>query len=83
MSKKSLLKNSLYNILYKILNIVFPLITSMYVARILMAESIGKVAAAQNIVSYFTLLAAMGIPTYGVKLIAQFKPKTKELNKAF
>ena len=67
MSKKSLLKNSLYNILYKILNIVFPLITSMYVARILMAESIGKVAAAQNIVSYFTLLAAMGIPTYGVK----------------
>ena len=83
MRNKSLMKNSIYNILYKTLNIVFPLITSVYVARVLMADKIGKVAAAQNIVSYFTLLAAMGIPTYGVKLIAQYAVKSKESSKAF
>ncbi len=82
-SKKSLIRNSIYNVLYKTLNIVFPMITSMYVARILAADSIGKVAAAQNIVSYFTLLAAMGIPTYGVKLIAQYTDKSMESSKAF
>lgn len=83
MGDKSLVKNSIYNVLYKALNIVFPLITSVYVARILKADSIGRVAAAQNIVSYFTLIAAMGIPTYGVKLIAQFRAKSKESSKAF
>lgn len=82
-NRKSLLRNSVYNVMYKTLNIVFPMITSMYVARILAADSIGKVAAAQNIVSYFTLLAAMGIPTYGVKLIAQYTDKSMESSKAF
>lgn len=83
MKERSLAKNAVYNIIYKMLNIVFPLVTSAYVARILRADSIGKVAAAQNIVSYFTLLAAMGIPVYGVKLIAQSNIKSKELSKAF
>lgn len=83
MDSHSLAKNSFYNVLYKILNIAFPLITSMYIARVLKAESIGKVAAAQNIVSYFTLVAAMGIPTYGVKLIAQYKRNSFESSKAF
>lgn len=83
MNNKSLARNAVYNIIYKMLNIVFPLITSAYVARILMADSIGKVAAAQNIASYFTLAAAMGIPTYGVQLIAQVPVKNKESSKAF
>lgn len=65
------------------LNIVFPFVTSVYVARVLLADSIGKVAAAQNFVSYFTLLAGMGIPTYGVKLIAQYKIRSRESSIAF
>ncbi len=80
---RTIVKNSLYNVLYRCLNIVFPLITSIYIARILMVESIGKVAAAQNLVSYFTMLASMGIPTYGIKTIAQYKVKSKESSKAF
>ena len=48
-----------------------------------MAASIGKVAAAQNIAQYFVLLASMGIPTYGVKLIAQYQLGSKESSKAF
>lgn len=82
-NKTLIIKNSFYNVLYRCLNIVFPFITSVYVARVLLAESIGRVAAAQNVVSYFTILAAMGIPTYGIKLVAQYKTKTKEMDKAF
>lgn len=81
--KNSLTYNAWYNVLYRLLNIVFPFITSIYVARVLMADGIGKVSAAQNIVSYFTIFASMGIPTYGIKLIAQFKIKSKESSIAF
>ena len=80
---KSLAKNSFYNVLYRLLTIVFPLVTSIYIARVLKAESIGLVAAAQNNAKYFTMVAALGIPTYGVKLIAQYKVKSKESSKAF
>lgn len=83
MDKTNLVKNSFYNVCYKLLNIIFPLVTSIYVARILMADSIGKVAAAQNIVSYFTMIATMGIPVYGVKAIAQYRIGSKEAESTF
>lgn len=80
---KSLVKNSFYNIVYKCLNVFFPLITSAYVSRVLLAEGVGKVSAAQNIVSYFTILAALGLPTYGVKMIASSNKNRKEESKIF
>ena len=80
---KSLAKNSLYNILYKTSNLVFPLIISAYVSRILMAEGVGKVSSAQNIVTYFTLLAALGLPTYGTKMIAAVGEIREQRNKTF
>ncbi len=80
---KSIAKNSIYNILYRCLNVVFPLITAAYVSRILTPDGIGKVSSAQNIVTYFTLLAALGLPTYGTKIVASVKGSTKEQSKAF
>ena len=73
---KSLARNSIYNIIYKCLNVVFPLITAGWVSRILMAEGIGKVSSAQNIVQYFTILAALGLPTYGTKVVSALNGKT-------
>lgn len=72
MTHKSLVSNALYNIIYKSLNLIFPLITIVYVSRILLPVGVGKVAAAQNIVQYFVVLAALGLPTYGVKKIAEY-----------
>ena len=69
--KKSLIKNSIYNALYRGFTTLFPLITSIYLSRVLLPESIGKVTYAQTIVSYFTMAASLGIPNYGVKAIAQ------------
>lgn len=79
----SLTKNSLYSVAYKGLNVLFPLVTSMYVARVLLADGVGMVASAQNIVLYFTVLAALGIPTYGVKLIAKARVSQDELDRSF
>lgn len=68
--KKSLVKNSIYNIIYKVVTALYPLIAVTYVSHILMAERMGLVSYAQNIVSYFVVFAALGIPTYGIREIA-------------
>lgn len=83
MKSKSLLKNSIFNICYKALNAIFPLITASYISRVLLAEGIGKVAYAQNIVSYFILIAALGIPSYGVREIAKSKNDKINCDKTF
>jgi len=80
---KSLARNSFYNILYKCSNLVFPLIISAYVSRILFAEGVGKVSSAQNVATYFVLLAALGLPTYGTKVIAAAGEDRRERSKAF
>lgn len=79
----SLAKNSIYNIIYKCLNVIFPLVTAVYVSRILLAEGVGKVASALNIVQYFTILAALGLPIYGTKVIAAVTNNKDEQSKAF
>lgn len=80
---RSLGLNALYNVLYRCFNVLFPLITITYVSRVLMPVGIGKVASAQNIVSYFVVLAALGLPTYGVKKIAECMDDRNKCSKIF
>lgn len=81
--QKSLIKNSIYNIIYTVANILFPFITSIYVSRILLPIGVGKVASAQNIASYFVTIAALGLPSYGVREFAKVRENTTEKNKLF
>ena len=71
MTKKSLTKNSLYNTIYCGFTVAFPLISITYFSRILMAEGIGKIEYARTVVTYFSVIATLGIPAYGVKIIAK------------
>lgn len=80
---KSIAKNSLFNMTYKLLNVFFPMITAMYVARVLMPSGVGQVGYAQNILSYFTVIASLGIPTYGAREIARVVSDKKQSNKLF
>ncbi len=68
--KKSIKKNYIYNLLYQILLLITPFITTPYLSRVLEADGIGTVSYAESIVSYFTLFAAMGIATYGQREIS-------------
>ncbi len=80
---KSLSNNTFFNVLYRFINIAFPLVVSIYVSRVLLVESIGEVSYAQNIASYFVSLAILGLPNYGTKIIAKIKENKEELNKSF
>lgn len=81
--KKSLTKNSIFYLIYEVLNVVFPFLTGMYVARVLLADSIGQVAYAQNIAQYFVIFSFLGIPTYGMREVAKTKKNKDDLNRLY
>lgn len=70
MSKKSIAKNYVYNLIYQILILVLPLITTPYTARVLGAEKIGIYSYTYSILSYFILFGALGVALYGQREIA-------------
>lgn len=69
------------NFLLSITNLLFPFLTFPYVSRILLSEGIGKVSFATAVVSYFTLVAALGIPTYGIRACAVVREDRRQLSK--
>jgi O-antigen/teichoic acid export membrane protein len=78
---KSVKVNAALNGVKNILKVVFPLITFPYVARILGVENLGKINFAQSIISYFTMFAALGISTYGVREGAKLRDNKEKLGK--
>lgn len=63
---KSLFKNSIYFVGYRLINVIYPLITATYVSRVLKPAGVGEAALAQNIVIFLVAVALLGIPNYGV-----------------
>ena len=70
---KSLKKNAVLNIIKNVMGLIFPLITFPYVSRILGPVGVGKVNFAHSIISYFSMIAALGINTYGVREAAKLR----------
>lgn len=83
MGGKSLAKNSFFFVSYKLLGVVFPLITVSYVSQVILAEGVGRVSSAQNIVQYFVLIAALGIPNYGIREVAHVRENLEKTRKLF
>ena len=61
--EKSVAVNLMANGIKTLMSVLFPLITFPYASRILGATGIGKVNYANSIISYFSLVAALGINT--------------------
>ena len=64
---KSIKRNALLNGIRTILNLLFPLITFPYVSRTLSVDEIGKYNFSYSIVSYFLMIAALGIDKYAIR----------------
>lgn len=64
-------KNYIFNLLLTGFNILFPVISFPYVAKVLGPVGIGKVQFILSFSQYFALIAALGIPIYGVRIISQ------------
>ena len=83
MNGKKIVKNYIYNLIYEILVILLPIITTPYLSRVLGAENIGIYGYTMSIVTYFTLLGALGIAKYGKREIAYVQNDTQKRSKVF
>ncbi len=63
----SIKKNTIYNAIKTCSSILFPIITIPYVNRVLLPDNVGKVEYARSFISYFSLVASLGITTYAIR----------------
>ncbi|RSI64169.1 flippase [Streptococcus oralis] len=75
-----ILKNYVYNLSYQILVVILPIITTPYITRIFSSQELGDYGYYSSIVTYFILLATLGVANYGTKVISGHR---NEINKNF
>lgn len=83
METKSIKKNYLYNLIYQILILVLPILTTPYVSRVLGSENIGIYSFSISIVTYFMLFGSLGATVYGQREIAYIRENKNERKKVF
>lgn len=79
MKKKSIGVNAVLNGFRSILNILFPIITFPYVSRVLLVKGIGIYNFSNSIVSYFLLIAGLGINTYAIREGAKLRENRSKI----
>lgn len=77
-----LISNYLYTVIYQLLILITPFITTPYVSRVLKPEGIGIDAYVLSIVQLFVVFAALSFPMYGSRQIAT-KQSLEERSKEF
>lgn len=80
MKTKSVKYNFLMNAILTIAYMIFPLITFPYTSRVLLPAGTGKVAFATSVITYFTMFATLGLPTYGIRACAQVRDDKEKLS---
>lgn len=83
MMKNSVTKNYVYNVLYQVLMIILPIVTTPYISRVLGAENIGIYGYTLSISAYFILFGSLGMTLYGQREIAYNQKNKKEYTKIF
>lgn len=73
--------NFIMNFILTASSFIFPLITFPYVARVLGPEGNGKVSFAISVISYFQMIAQLGIPTYGIRACAKVRDNKEKLSR--
>ena len=80
-NKISLNKNTVYNTIKSVFGIIYPLITFPYISRVLMTDNVGKINFGNSVVSYFSLVASLGVTTYAIRECSKVKSDKEGLSK--
>ena len=83
MKNPSIKKNIFISTLYQILAIITPLITAPYVSRVIGTDGIGAYSWTSSIQTYFSLVAALGTASYGMREIARSRNDVKKRSQLF
>lgn len=79
--QRSLRLNFMMNAILTMSQFIFPLITFPYVSRILLPIGTGKVSFATSLITYFSMFAQLGIPTYGIRACAKVRDNKEALTR--
>lgn len=77
------IRNYLYSIGYQVLNMILPLITGPYVARVLGPKGVGINTYTGAVVQYFVLFGGLGVVLYGNREIAYVKDNKEKMSVTF
>ncbi len=80
---KSIKANVFFKTLMSIVNIVFPLLTAPYVARVLSMDGYTEYNKAVSMITWFSPFAVFGVYTYGMRTISQIKNDKNAVSKLF
>lgn len=83
MAKKSITRNYIYNMVYQVLILILPLVTTPYLSRVLGAEGIGIYSYTYAIVTYFILFGSLGVALYGQREIAYAQENPEKRKQIF
>lgn len=81
--RSSVAKNYIYNMLFQVLNLLLPFITTPYVSRVLQADNIGIYSYTYSIITTFVLFGSLGVATYGQKEIAAAGDDKQKVSQLF
>ena len=81
MGKMSLKSNAILNTVKTVVGLIFPLITFPYISRILQVESIGVYNFSSSIISYFLLIAGLGVAVYGVREGSRYREDKEKISR--
>ncbi len=80
---KNIKVNAIANLMLRVLNIVFPLITGPYIARILSKTDYGYFNITNTFIGLFIPFATLGIYNYGIRAISKVKSDKDAINRTF
>lgn len=79
--KNSIQKNTVFNLIKTGSSILYPLIVFPYTSRVLGAASLGRVTFGNSIISYFNMMATLGVTAYAVRECSRVRDDREELGK--
>ncbi len=81
MKQKSIKINFIMNAILQMSSFIFPLITFPYISRVLQPAGKGEVTFAISVITYFSMFANLGIPTYGIRACARVRDNKGDLTR--
>ena len=79
----SIKKNFIYNLIYQILIVLFPLVTSPYISRVLGSDGLGVYSYRYSIANYFVIFSMLGISTHGNRSVAMVRDDREKVSQTF
>lgn len=78
----SIKMNYIYNLIYQMVALLVPLITTPYVSRVLGADGVGAYSYTYSVTFYFVMLGNLGVNEYGQIQVAKVRKK-EEISRIF